>query len=126
MSATNKANVRRVTPNQAALRRRCAGLELHSGIELAINHLFRFTHRAIGAKALWSDQRVVWLGRTTFLDWAMNEDEFNIPWVVAQTSDAPQSRQELRLLVQEELGRYFHAQVSSLPKRNLESWLPLP
>lgn len=111
--------------SQVALRDSMEGLEFSEALPKAVARLFRFTHRAKDAKALWANSHNVWLGRTTFLHWSLNV-EFDIPWIVAKTKNAPRSREDLNKRVEEELLAYFAQRLTELPKRATGNWLPLP
>jgi hypothetical protein len=88
--------------------------------------MFRFTHRAKEGKALWSDSHVVWLGRSTFLHWCLDDSEIDIPWIVAGSIKAPTNRVRLRERVEELVLEYFTTSLNNLPRRSTGSWLPLP
>jgi hypothetical protein len=111
---------------QQTLRRRARQQTLHAGVRLAADALFGFTRRANNAKALWSETASVWLGNATFLHWAMNDSDINIPWVVASAADAPQSARALRQAVRLELADYWAEQLAALPRASTGNWLPLP
>lgn len=114
------------SPLQRRLRRRTNGKELEAAVAQAADSLFNFTHRANNAKALWSDTMVVWLGRSTFLHWALHDDDINIPWIVAKACDVPGNSRDLRQQVQTHLTAYFATHLSSLPRKSPGNWLPLP
>lgn len=122
------ATKRRLTasPMQRTLRRRASGIELQTAVSQTVEAVFAFTHRASNAKALWSDEWVVWLGRSTYLHWALNDVEINIPWIVAKATDAPRNSADLRKAVQAELTSYFAERLSALPRKSTGNWLPLP
>ena len=124
----NVSTKRKVTasPRQRSLRRQASGIELQTAVTQTAEAIFGFTHRASNAKALWSDQWVVWLGRSTYLHWALNDMEINIPWIVAKATDAPRNSAELRKVVQAELASYFAERLSALPRKSTGNWLPLP
>ena len=102
------------------------GVELETAILIAIRSLFKFTHRAADSKALWSDAQVVWLGRSTFLHWCLEDAEFDIPWIVARARNAPRDRNRLREIVHARVVDYFASQLDKLPRRQTGNWLPLP
>jgi hypothetical protein len=93
---------------------------------LAVDARFQFTHRATHARALWCQSERVWLGSRTFLDWAMCEADIDIPWLVAQATDAPQTTDELRKAVRAELSALWAEQLTALPQKSTPRWPPLP
>jgi hypothetical protein len=93
---------------------------------LAAHAFFRFTHRAKRAEALWSRRERVWLGRKTFLDWAMADGGIAIPWVVAEVADAPLAADDLYEAVRAELIAYWAEQLAALPPKSTPAWPPLP
>jgi len=109
-----------------SIRRRLKSQDFPSAVLMAVDALFQFTHRAVGARALWSDARVVWLGRSTFLHWCLEDAEFDVPWLVRGTTDAPRNVAELREVVRTQLTAYFAERLSKLPRRSTGNWLPLP
>ena len=113
------------TDVQKALREQLDGVDFETAIPLAVSKLFSFSHRAKGAKALWARHQNVWLGRSTFLHWSLNED-FDVPWVVSKAKNAPRNKEKLQERVQAELTTYFAERLSKLPRRSTGSWLPLP
>ena len=117
---------RKPTPRQVSIRRRLKGQDFQSAVLFAVHDLFQFTHRATDARALWSDARVVWLGRSTFLHWCLEDAEFDVPWLVRGTADAPRDVAELREQVRSQLTDYFAERLSKLPRRSTGNWLPLP
>ncbi len=125
-SAGIVASTLKPTPRQVSIRRRLKGQDFQSAVLMAVDALFQFTHRAADARALWSDARVVWLGRSTFLHWCLEDAEFDVPWLVRGTTDAPRDVAELRELVGTQLTAYFAERLSKLPRRSTGNWLPLP
>jgi hypothetical protein len=99
---------------------------LRRAVRLAANAFFRFKYRAPKAAALWSSAEHVWLGRETFLYWALWDANIDIPWVVAQAAGAPADADELRAAVGAELAAYWDRQMTSLPRTGKPYWLPLP
>ncbi len=95
-------------------------------IRISVRTLFRFTHRASDARALWSDAHVVWLGKSTYQNWCMEDSEFDIPWVVSKSKGAPRDKTKLKEIVAEEVMQLFAAQLSKLPRKKTGNWLPLP
>lgn len=110
---------------QKALREQLTGVDFSEALPTAVARLFRFTHRANEGKALWANSHNVWLGRTTFVHWSLNQ-EFDIPWIVAKAKNAPRNREDLNQRVEEELLTYFAQRLTELPKRATGNWLPLP
>ncbi len=74
--------------SQVAIREKLDGVEFEEAVSTAVMILFRFSHRAKGAKALWSKSHSVWLGRSTFMHWSLN-DEFDVPYCVSKARNAP-------------------------------------
>jgi hypothetical protein len=95
-------------------------------VRRAVDGLFRFSHRANNAKALWSQSGAVWLGRTTFLHWALDDSSIDIPWVIAGVADTPEHAVELRAAVKSELTDYWADLLGALPRKSTGNWLPLP
>jgi hypothetical protein len=95
-------------------------------VRLAADALFRFTHCATLGKALWSDSVCAWLGRATFIHWAMDEVDIDIPRVVAGTDGAPENADELYEAVRVELTAYWADCLAFLPSKSTPGWLPLP
>ena len=124
MSTTRAAA--KPTSRQLTIRRHLEGRDVETAVRLAVRSLFQFTHRASNARALWSDSQVVWLGRTTFLQWCLEDQEFNVPWLVQGTIGAPRNSAELREMVRVQLTAYFAERLSKLPRRSTGNWLPLP
>ena len=111
---------------QRSIREAVNGEALEAAVPTAIASFFRFTHRTGDRKALWCDSLVVWLGRSTFLTWCLEDAEIDIPWVVANSVDAPNDKKELRTQVRLLARAYFESQLGGLPPRSTGSWLPLP
>jgi hypothetical protein len=114
------------TPRQLSVRRRASRLYLHAAVRLAAHAFFRFTHRAENAEALWSHGEGVWLGSQTFLHWAMCDAGIDVPWVVGEATDAPETADELRETVRAELIAYWAEQLAALPRKSTPVWCPLP
>jgi hypothetical protein len=114
------------TPRQRSVRHRARRLSLRRGVRLAADAFFDFTHRAEHAKALWSRNDRVWLGRQTFLNWAISDASIDIPWLVAEVDDAPETADELYKAVRAELVAYWAEQLESLPRKSTPRWPPLP
>jgi hypothetical protein len=116
----------RRTRRQKTLQTQLEGADLSEAISLAVRTLFRFTHRASDSKALWSDSHVVWLGRSTYLNWCLEDSEFDIPWVVAKAKGAPRDKAKLREAVAAQVTDLFVNQLAKLPRKQTGNWLPLP
>jgi hypothetical protein len=111
---------------QRSLRRRVSPLSLADGVRLAVGALFRFRYCGVRTGALWSEAEHVWLGRETFLHWAIWDSDIDIPWVVAATADAPGDEDELLAAVRVELISYWTTSLERLPEKKSPTWLPLP
>ena len=112
---------------QRRVRRRARRLCFKAAVRLAADDLFDFTHRAANGKALWSDSVCVWLGRATFIHWAMGvEVQIDIPRIVAETDGAPDNADALHEAVHLELKAYWADRLTSLPPKSTPGWLPLP
>jgi len=116
----------RRTQRQLSVRHRASRLPLRGAVRMAADAFFRFTHRAKRAQALWCHREGVWLGSKTFLNWAMCDDGIDIPWLVAEAADAPETADELRKAVRAELIAYWAEQLASLPSKSTPRWPPLP
>jgi hypothetical protein len=116
----------RPSGRQRAIRCRARRLSLGGAVDLAVDAFFRFKYRAAKAPALWSNAECVWLGRETFLYWALWDAAIDIPWLVAQAAGAPPDPDELRAAVGAELAVYWERQTASLPCMEMPRWLPLP
>ena len=116
----------RRTRRQKTLQQQLQNEDLKEAIRIAVRTLFRFTHRASDARALWSDAHVVWLGKSTYLNWCLEDSEFDVPWVVAKANGAPRDKAKLREIVAEEVMTLFAGQLSKLPRKKTGNWLPLP
>lgn len=116
----------RRTRRQKNLRSQLAGEDFDVAVRLAVKTLFRFTHRGVGSKALWSDAHVVWIGRSTFLNWSLEDPEFDIPWIVSKARNAPKNKDLLSEAVRNEITSIFAKQLTGLPRRKTGNWLPLP
>ena len=111
---------------QRYLRRRVGSMPLGSAVRVAAGAFFRFRYRGARTAALLSESRHVWMGRGTFLHWALWDGDIDIPWVVAGAADAPNDEEELRHAVRDELISYWAASVDRLPQKKSPAWLPLP
>ena len=114
------------TLRQLSVRRRASGRYLRSAVRLAARAFFRFTHRANSSEALWCHSEGVWLGKKTFLHWAMRDARIAIPWIVAEVADAPETADELHEAVRAELIAYWAEQLAALPRKSTPCWPPLP
>ena len=114
------------TVRQQHLRRQLRLLPLGDAVQRAAEAFFRFRFRGARSEALWCDSEHVWMGRETFLHWALWDAAINIPWVVASVSAAPHDSEELRKAVRVELLDYWTALVADLPQKKSPGWLPLP
>jgi hypothetical protein len=101
-------------------------LTLRIAVRDCVDLFFRFTHRNSPSKSMWSEAERVWLGRATFLDWALRDPEIDIPWVVARAADAPPAADDLLQAVRDELAAYWTIQSGCLPSESKPRWLPLP
>lgn len=123
--ATFQATARR-TRRQKTLQQQLANEDFDDAISIAVRTLFRFTHRASDARALWSDAHVVWLGKSTFLNWCVEDSEFDIPWVVAKSRGAARDKTKLREEVSVKVMELFTKKLGELPRKKTGNWLPLP
>jgi len=101
-------------------------MSLREAVRGAVDAFFGFEYRAARTSALWCETKRVWLGRETFLYWALCDGEMNIPWVVATASDAPESEDDLRSAVRVALAAYWTDCLAALPRKTKPAWLPLP
>jgi hypothetical protein len=116
----------RPTVRQRSGRYRSSRLSLEDAVRDAVDVFFRFQYRDPRDKALWCETERVWLGRETFLHWALRDADFDIPWVVATAPDAPEDADALRKAVRAKLTAYWADRTASLPRREQPHWLPLP
>lgn len=116
----------RRTPRQLRLREQLEGKDFEKSVAFVVKNLFRFTDRASDAKALWSDFHMVWIGRSTFITWCLEDSEFDVPFVVAKTRSAPRDKTKLREAVAEIVTAEFQQYLTSLPRKKTGNWLPLP
>ena len=116
----------RRTRRQKTLREQLKSEDLYEAIRIAVRTLFRFTHRASDARALWADAHVVWLGKSTYLNWCLEDSEFDIPWVVSKAQGVPRDKEKLREIVEIEVMEFFTKQLAALPRKKTMNWLPLP
>ena len=115
-----------LSARQRRVQRRARRLCFKAAVHLAADALFCFTHRATQGKSLWSDSVGVWLGNTTFINWAMGEARIDIPRIVADTDGAPDNEDGLHEAVHLELKAYWAERLASLPPKSTPGWLPLP
>ena len=113
-------------PRQLSVRHRASRLYLHAAVRLAAQAFCRFTHLAKGAEALWSHGEGVWLGSPTFLHGAMCDAGIDIPWMMAEATDAPETADELREAVRAELIAYWAEPLAALPRKSTAPWPPFP
>lgn len=125
-SSITLAAADRRTTRQRMRRGRSQRLLLGAAVRRAVDVFFRFSHRAADSKALWSEAERVWLGRATFLDWALRDSSIDIPWIVAQSGGAPADGNDLVEAVRAELITYWTIQFSRLPRSRDPYWIPLP
>ena len=114
------------TRQQETVRESVQDLDFDAAVLKAIRSMFRFTYRAQGSSALWSETHVVWLGRNTFVHWCLDDAEVDIPWIVSGTNGAPANQAELRKRVRDLGIKFFNRRLSDLSTRSTGSWLPLP
>ena len=111
---------------QVTIRRRSRGLPLRDAVRAAVDVYFRFRFRAAHDKALWSATERVWLGKQTFLSWALWLTDIDIPRAVSTAAGVPDDVEQLRSAVLAELAAYWSEQFVRLPRRRKPRWLPLP
>jgi hypothetical protein len=87
---------------------------------------FGFRFRNVEGEALWSTTERVWLGKRTFLHWALWLADIDIPWGVSTATGAPEDVEQLRRAVLAELNAYWSNRLAALPRRTKPRWLPLP
>ena len=116
----------RRTRRQKTLQQQLQEEDVTDAIRIAVRTLFRFTARASDARALWSDAHVVWLGKSTFLNWCLEDSEFDVPWVVGKSKRAPRDKEKLNELVSTEVMSLFQKELAALPRKKTGNWLPLP
>lgn len=114
------------TSRQRSLRCHSSQLTLGDAVRSAVRAFFRFRYRASQARALWCETGRVWLGRETFLYWALFDTRIDIPWVVATSPEAPEGDDALCEAVRAELTAYWADELASLPRMEHPHWLPLP
>jgi hypothetical protein len=114
------------TPLQQAIGRQVDGGSLRRAVHLAAFAFFRFTHSSSAHEALWSESHRVWLGKKTFMHWAMTDPEIDIPRTVASAANLPAAPDAVGRLIRAELKRYWTYKVTSLPCRDAPGWMPLP
>jgi hypothetical protein len=125
-SVSRRAPDREHTPGQVRLRNRLGGHPLRRAVRMAVHSQFGFTHRAGDRGALWSGREQVWLGRTTFLHWALNDDAIDIPWLVGEAIGAGETDGERREAIHKELLAVWRERLQRLPSKSTPAWLPLP
>ncbi|MFZ5832899.1 MAG: hypothetical protein ACOY3P_22660 [Planctomycetota bacterium] len=118
---TNGSNHR-----QRWIQHRVFRLTLQDAVRFAADTFFRFRYRAVDSPALWSASERVWLGRQTFLYWALWDTEIDIPRIVAQIPDAPKNTDELLAAIRIALAVYWERKMAALPRTGKPRWMPLP
>jgi hypothetical protein len=111
---------------QQRLRRRLGGQPLRRAVREAVRSRFGFTHRARQGESLWSGREHVWLGRATFLHWAMHDAMIDIPWLVGLARGDGATEHERQDEVCRELHLLWRQRLASLPSKSTPAWLPLP
>jgi hypothetical protein len=114
------------TGRQTTIQRRSCDLPLNRAVRSAVDVCFHFSFRAVQGEALWSATERVWLGKHTFLHWAMWLADIDIPWAVSTAAGAPHDVEQLRGAVFAELASYWTDRIAALPRRKKPRWLPLP
>jgi hypothetical protein len=117
---------RDLNARQQAVVRHVGGRSLRRAIRLAAFAFFRFTHSSSCGEALWSESQRVWLGKKTFMHWAMSDPEIDIPRTVSTAANVPAAPDALRRIVRGELNRYWTDKLACLPSREAPGWMPLP
>jgi hypothetical protein len=125
-AAANLPSINAAKSRQRSIRRHCRALSLKEATRYAVDICFSFSCRATESKSLWSETERVWLGRETFLHWAINLDDINIPASVNSAVAAPHDKEKLCDAVRAELTAYWTEQIAALPRRTRPRWLPLP
>ncbi len=120
------ATTRQLSSRQRRVRQRARRLCFEAAVCYSADAWFGFTHRASAGKSLWSDKEHVWLGNTTFLCWALDSGQIDIPRIVAGTDGAPEDETELHEAVKSVLAAYWAECLASLPRKSTPRWLPLP
>jgi len=111
---------------QRSIERRIHHLPLARAVRIAATAFFRFRYRSVSSPALWSEVERVWLGRETFLYWALCDTGIDIPRIVAGASGAPLDPDALRLAVRTHLMAYWKAAIRSTSRTMQPRWIPLP
>jgi hypothetical protein len=111
---------------QQAIGRQVGGRSLRRAVRLAAFAFFGFTHSNSSGEALWSDRQRVWLGKKTFIHWAMSDPDIDIPRTIATAANVPATPEALRRVVRRELDQYWSDKLTSLPPREAPGWMPLP
>jgi len=111
---------------QRAISRQVGGQTLPRAVRMAVFGFFRFTHANDTGDALWSERQRVWLGKKTFMHWAMLDPTIDIPRTVKTAADLPATPAMLRTSIRRELQRYWFQKLKSLPRRAAPGWMPLP
>lgn len=111
---------------QRWMRRRSRQLSLRDAVRLAVRVFFRFKYRGVGFSALWCDTEHLWMGRETFIHWALCDESIHLPWAVREAADAPPDTEDFLEAVVAELNAYWDQQSAFLPRTRHPDWLPLP
>jgi hypothetical protein len=111
---------------QERLRRRLVGQPLRCAVREAVRSRFGFTHRAREGESLWSGREHVWLGRATFLHWAMHDALIDIPWLVGLAHGVRGTDDERKAAIHLELLAVWRERLASLPSKTTPAWLSLP
>ena len=61
------------THRQTSRRHRSRRLTLRIAVRHAVDVFFRFTHHDSPSKSMWCETERVWLGRATYLNWALRD-----------------------------------------------------
>jgi hypothetical protein len=127
MSFQSEAEINREhSLDQQRLRGRLGGQSLRSAVRQAVHSRFGFTHRARDGESLWSNREHVWLGRATFLYWAMNDSMIDIPWLVSLAHGSCGMDDAREEAIRKELLRVWRERLASLPAKSTPAWLSLP
>ena len=115
-----------LSSHQRRLQRQIRYMSFEAAVRLVADTLFHFTHCAAQGKSLWSDSVCAWMGSVTFVHWALEQVDMDIPRIVAGTHGAPDTVKGLHEEVRLELLAYWADCLASLPPKSTPSWLPLP
>jgi hypothetical protein len=101
-------------------------MPLRRAVRQAVHSRFGFTHRARDGESLWSGREQVWLGRVTFLQWALHDALIDIPWLVGLACGVQGTDGERRAAVRRELLIVWRERLASLPSKGTPAWISLP